>query len=358
MSIETLAPSRWTYDDKPFPTALSFGDVLLTPQFSDIHSRKDVSTASALDEVLSFELPVISSPMDTISEEDMAVAMASAGGLSIIHRYNTIEEQLDIVAKVHERNPDARVGAAIGVSGDYFDRAHALCTSGVSVLCIDVAHGHHSLVRKALTELRNTFANSVHIMAGNVATLEAFDALAEWGADSIRVGIGGGSICSTRLVSGHGVPTLQSIFDCARTTYDVKIIADGGIQTTGDMVKAFAAGADFVMVGSLLAGTQETPGSVYQTNNGEKYKIYRGMASRNAQRDYRGRSSTPEGISTTVPFRGSVESILDDFRGGISSGLSYSGVRSLTELRARARFVRQTNSGRAESNTHILGRNQ
>lgn len=353
--IKVTSPKNWLYGES-YRETLSYDDVLLVPQYSEALSRKNIDISSKLDDVLKFNLPVISSPMDTVSEDEMALAMDKAGGFSIIHRYNTIDQQLSIARRILKKNPDARFGSAIGVTGDYYERAMALCEAGVPILCIDVAHGHHLLVKKALTELRNTFAKSVHIMAGNVATLEAFDALAEWGADSIRVGIGGGSICSTRLVTGHGVPTLQSVLDCSKSTYDAKIIADGGIKTTGDMVKALAAGADFVMVGSLLAGTEETPGDVLKTSEGNKYKVYRGMASRNAQKDYRGKSSTPEGISTTVTYRGRVEQILEDFRGGIASGLSYTGASSLKELYHKKEFVRQSAAGQGESNTHILGR--
>jgi IMP dehydrogenase len=191
-------------------------------------------------------------------------------------------------------------------------------------------------------------------MAGNVATLEAFDDLARSGADSIRVGIGGGSICSTRLVSGHGIPTLQSVLDCAESEYDAKIIADGGIRTTGDMVKALAAGADFVMVGSMLAGTNESPGETFIGQGKKEYKVYRGMASFDAQKDWREKSSTPEGVSTTIPYKGLTADILKDIRGGLCSGLSYTGARSIHELHSRARFIRQSTSGNRESFTHIL----
>ena len=238
--------------------ALSFDDVLLVPKYSEIRSRSHVNISSKL--LRDHELPVIASPMDTVTEEQMAVAMDKAGGLGIIHRYNSIEEQVEIVEKVVEQTWSmARcvdsVAAAIGATGDFKERATALVEAGVRILCVDTAHGHHITMRKCLETLKKTFDNKIHIMAGNVATIEAYNDLADWGADSIRVGIGGGSICSTRLVSGHGVPTLQSVLDCARSTRDVIMIADGGIKTTGDMVKALAAGADFVMVGSFLAGT-------------------------------------------------------------------------------------------------------
>ena len=341
-----------------FKKTYSFGDVLLEPKFSDIDSRWTIDIGNDLDALTHLKLPVISSPMDTVTEGAMALAMASAGGLGIVHRYNTIEEQASIVADCFSRYTDMNIAAAIGVTGDFHERANQLYEAGSRIICIDVAHGHHSLVKNAMSSIRDSLGDRVHLMVGNVATLEAFDALASWGADSIRVGIGGGSICSTRLVTGHGIPTFQSVLDCARTSYDVKIIADGGIKTSGDMVKAYAAGADFVMVGSMLAGTKETPGEVFLDKSGKKYKVYRGMASAAAQNAWRGSSSTPEGVSTTVPYRGGVRHMLENFAGGVRSGLSYSGACSLAELRSKASFVLQTSSGQVESSTHILWRDK
>ena len=234
-------------------TALSFDDVLLVPRFSEVMSRKDIKIQQALKGLHSLRLPIIASPMDTITGTRMACAMDKQGGIAVIHRYNTIEEQAKMVAEV--RMLGHQVGAAIGVGDTFIERAKALVDAGVNFLCVDVAHGHHTKVRYALGVLKNTFGDDVHLMAGNVATLEAFNDLADWGADSIRVGIGGGSICSTRIQTGHGMPTLQSIMDCAQSYRDVTLIADGGIRTSGDIVKALAAGADFVMLGSLLAGT-------------------------------------------------------------------------------------------------------
>jgi len=251
---------------------------------------------------------------------------------------------------------EARVGAAIGTSGDYLERATALVNTGVTLLCVDVAHGHHILMKEALRSLRVTIGDSVHIMVGNVATLEGYNDLVDWGADSVRCNIGGGSICSTRIQTGHGLPGLQTIIDCARTTArKVPIIADGGIRNSGDIVKALAAGADFVMLGSLLAGTDETPGDIINTPTG-KVKAYRGMASADAQIDWRGKTSSLEGIATTVPCKGPVNDIISELVRGVRSGLSYSGARSITELQAKAEFVRQTSSGQAESATHILRR--
>lgn len=339
---------------KSFRKSLSFDDVLLLPQYSDIESRSQVDISSDLDENLNFKLPVISSPMDTVTEDRMAFALHKAGGLGVIHRYNTIKEQAEIVRKLRSYDSSMPVSVAIGATGDYLNRAETVVKLGAKILCIDTAHGHHIAMERAIKTLKDNYGKSVHIMAGNVATLEAFNALSEWGADSIRVGIGGGSICSTRLVTGHGMPTLESIMECAQTGHCTKIIADGGIKTSGDIVKAIAAGADFVMVGSMLAGTEETPGETFHSNTGKRYKVYRGMASAEAQSDWRGKSSTPEGVATTVPYKGEVASILDNLLGGIRSGFSYSGVRTLKDFQVRAKFIRQSSAGQIESSTHIM----
>ena len=333
----------------------SFDDVLLVPQYSKIESRSEINIGSKLDARSEFELPVISSPMDTVTESAMAARLCKSGGLGILHRYNSIAEQV-LMAEESVRLGATSLAAAVGATGDYVERAQRLVDAGARFICIDIAHGHHSLMRTALRNLRSNVGDGIHIMAGNVATLGAFEDLADWGADSVRVGIGGGSICSTRIVTGHGIPTLQSILDCARTSYDTKIIADGGIKTSGDIVKALAAGADFVMVGSMLAGTDETPGEVLHGSDGQKFKEYRGMASREAQRSWRGKSSSPEGVATMVPYRGPVEDILEDLAGGIRSGLSYTGVHSIGGLQGRAHFILQSSAAQLESNTHILWR--
>ena len=330
---------------------LTYNDVLLVPQYSDIRSRSEVDIHSSLGDI-EFEIPIIASPMDTISESHMGSTMWAQGGLAIIHRYNSISEQSDIVADVS--NGGVRTtAAAIGTSGDYLERAAALVASGAQILCVDVAHGHHILMKEALRALRVTFGDKVHIMAGNIATLEGYNDLVDWGADSVRCNIGGGSICSTRIQTGHGVPGLHTIIDCARSDRNAPIIADGGIRNSGDIVKALAAGADFVMLGSLLSGTDETPGDVINTRKG-KLKAYRGMASADAQIDWRGKTSSLEGIATTVPCKGPVSDVLAGLERGIRSGLSYSGARTIRELQAKARFIRQTSSGQNESGTHIL----
>jgi IMP dehydrogenase len=333
---------------------LTYDDVLLVPQYSDIKSRKEINIGNFLPgpyAAVLLDLPIIASPMDTISESRMGTAMWQLGGLAIIHRYNTVEHQAALVDEVIV-GANGNVAAAIGASGDYLDRATALYDAGARILCVD---GHHILMKEALHELRSVFGQAIHIMAGNVATLEGYNDLVDWGADSVRCNIGGGSICSTRIQTGHGIPGLQTIINCAKSNRRAPIIADGGLRNAGDIVKALAAGADFVMLGSVLAGTDETPGDVISTRKG-KFKSYRGMASSNAQVEWRGKTSSIEGIATTVPRKGPVRNVLEELARGIRSGFSYSGARSIKELQGKAQFIRQTGSGQLESSTHILKR--
>ena len=292
-------------------THITFDDVLLVPQYSDIKSRSEVTLVSEISEGMQLRVPIISAPMDTVCGQLMAARMAEFGALGIVHRYNTIEKQAQIVSKASESGLK-NIGAAIGITGDYLERAAALIEAGASVLCLDVAHGDHVLMHVGAHNVVDTFGDKAHIMAGNIATYTGALALAHIGVDSVRVGIGGGSICSTRIQTGHGMPTLASVIDCVRAKEkfpNLKIIADGGIKTSGDMVKALAAGADFVMVGSLLAGTSETPGEVIY-KDGERYKSYRGMASKDAQMDWRGKTSSLEGVATVIPYKGPVFPVL------------------------------------------------
>jgi len=341
-------------------TALTFDDVLLVPKMSSITSRSEVDLRINLDPKIQLSLPVISSPMDTVTEVNMAVAISKAGGLGIIHRYNSIEQQGKLVTAAKEAGAKF-VGAAVGSTGDFYERASELIKWGVDVVCVDVAHGHHQNVKEAIEKIKNHPSHyAFHLMAGNVATGKGFQDLSDWGADSIRVGIGGGSICSTRLQTGFGVPNLAAIFDCAQTqaykSGKTKLIVDGGIKNSGDMVKAFAAGAHFVMCGSMLAGTDESPGETFIDGDGVKMKNYRGMASREAQTDWRGKSSAPEGISTFIKHKGSVVPILQDIHGNIQSGYSYAGARNFHELAGKVQFIQQTSAGLGESFTHILNR--
>jgi len=333
--------------------ALTYDDVLLVPQYSDIESRKTIDIGNNLGRSIHLDLPVISSPMDTVTETDMAAAIYQAGGLGIVHRYNSLLQQSRLISDARQ-NDILNIGAAIGVTGDFEERARVLQDAGANVLCVDVAHGHHFLVERAIKTIKDALGKSVHIMAGNVATAEGYQALSDWGADSVRCNVGGGSICSTRIQTGFGVPGLHTIFECSRVRDRAQIIADGGIKTSGDIVKALAAGADFVMLGSLLAGTNETPGTVLNSASGKRYKTYRGMASKAAQQDWKGDYSSNEGVSAVVPAKGPVSEVLKDLRNGIASGFSYAGARNIEELQSNAHFIRQTTAGKVESSPHIL----
>lgn len=330
---------------------LTYDDVLLQPQYSEIESKHDVDISPPIP---GMELPIFSAPMETVTGLESALALYEVGGRGVIHRYNSIDEQVAICRDMFSLTPvqaNHPVYAAVGVTGDSRKRVQALYNAGVRAFCVDVAHGHHVLVKKMLEDMRDAYKSKITIMAGNVATLEAFNDLADWGADSIRCGIGGGSICSTRIQTGHGVPSLQTVLDCGRSNREAILIADGGIRKSGDIVKALAAGADCVMLGSLLAGTTEAPGDLVHGK-----KVYRGMASKEAQLDWRGKVSSIEGIQTMVQWKGSVKEVLDELCTGIRSGFSYSGAKDLKEFQSKARFLKQSKASIFESGTHILNK--
>ena len=341
-----------------FPRTVTFDDVLLVPQMSTIESRSSIDISVDVKHVGNLSLPIISSPMDTVTGEEMLSTLGSKRVLSIMHRYNSPREQLESLSNAKKAGTRV-MGAAIGITGDFMARVRSMVAMGVDVVCLDVAHGHHIMMKTALAQLRKEFS-TLHIMAGNVATREGYEDLCDWGADSVRVGIGGGSICSTRIKTGHGIPTLQSVLDCATSDRDALIIADGGIRTSGDIVKALAAGADMVILGSMLAGTTESPGEIMDVPEiigghqvYSKYKAYRGMASVEAQIDWRGHTSSVEGVSSKVPYKGSVNDVLDSIENGIRSGLSYSGANNIKHFQSKAKFIRQTNAGLQESKTHV-----
>lgn len=334
---------------------LCFDDILLVPQTSRVNSRHDVDLTMSIGKI-SLSLPVIAAPMDTVCDVEMCIAMAQAGGLGILHRYMSYDDQIAKAQVLTEQN--IGFGVAIASNNGYLNHAKALYDIGVRMFLIDTANGHGDYAVRAVGDLRDTYSD-IHIMAGNVATSAGFHHLARVGANSIRVGIGGGSVCTTRIVSGHGLPTLHSIMDIEQwrdfsNNYDCAIVADGGIRNSGDMVKAFAAGADAVMVGSMLAGTDEAPGDILTDIHGNDVKIFRGMASAAAQKDFSGKVSVSEGVSTNIPYKGPVRNILEQIRGGLGSGCSYSGVDKLKYLADVTEYAVVTSLTIGESRPHAL----
>ena len=468
--------------------ALTYDDVLLVPRRSDVRSRRDCDASTRLSRNVALAIPIVAANMDTVTESRLAIAVALEGGIGIVHRFMTVEQQATEVVRVKrpesvivrdvqtlhpqhtlkdawdllarseatsvlvvegedhlvgiltvrdllfEDDPDKpiralmtqgaqlvtapvgtsqedakrllhehrieklplvdeqgrlrglitardlmrvyqhprasrdaagrlRVGAAVGVVGDYHERAEALVAAGADVLVVDIAHGHAEHALKACRALKKRFPD-VDLIAGNVATAEGTEDLIATGVDAVKVGVGPGAACTTRIVTGVGVPQLSAVLACVRAAapHDVPIIADGGVRASGDLAKALAAGASSVMVGSLLAGTEESPGATV-LRDGQRYKVYRGMASESAAIDRYRRlalgidqerfdARVPEGVETVVPYCGQVSDVLFDLTGGLRSAMSYLGARSLAEFVEHARFVRITQAGLHESHPH------
>jgi IMP dehydrogenase len=329
---------------------LTFDDVLVVPAKSDVRSRRDPSLQTLLTKNISIEIPIVSSNMDTITECDMAIAMQELGGLGIIHRFMSVEEQVAQVVRVREKG-GKNISASIGVGEDSKTRSQALIQAGANILTIDIAHGHSVQMMDTLKWLKDT-SSTVQVIAGNLATPEGAQDLIEAGADAIKVGIGPGSMCTTRVITGCGVPQLTAIALCAEVadSFNVPVIADGGMRTSGDIFKALAAGASCVMLGSMLSGTIETPGEI---KNGRKQ--YRGMASKSAQVSWRGgvpEGMAPEGESTFVTVKGHVKDVILEITGGIRSGMSYINATRVSEIRDKARFMEMSANGAAESRAH------
>ena len=470
-----------------FKEGLTFDDVLLVPKYSDITSRSQTNLATKLSRNISLNIPLISANMDTVTESTMAVAMARQGGLGIIHRFLTIEEETNEVLKVKRsgsvmiENPyfigpeqtvreainymrekgvsgllvsdsesklagiltrrdvtfeseptrmvkdimtkdvitakpgisldDAKetlrkhrieklplvdesrhikglitskdianienfpsaskdekgrplVGAAVGVKGDFMERTESLLEAGADIIVVDIAHGHSENAVNTIRHIKKAFPDS-ELIAGNVATASGTEDLIKAGVDAVKVGVGSGSICITRVVTGSGIPQLTAVLDCAEVgrKHDTPIISDGGIRNSGDVTKALAAGASSIMVGSLIGGTDESPGS-FMTRNGKRFKIYRGMASFYASLGRKTKENgnvsieddlndyVAEGVEAMIPYKGSVIDILKQLTGGIRSGLSYCGAHTIKQLQANAEFIKMSDAGFAESQTH------
>ena len=333
--------------------AFTYDDILMVPSYSHWESRKvvDISMRCKTGK-LSLDLPLMTANMDTITETGMANFIGSKGGLGVLHRYMSIEDNVNMF-----KDCKYPVFVSIGCAEKDLQRAEALRDAGADLFCVDVAHAHAKYVGRTLKHIREMVGNSACIMAGNVATYAGADFLASCSADIVKVGIGGGSVCTTRIKTGFGVPNLTAIKNCARV--DRSVVADGGIRYAGDIVKALAFGADFVMVGSMLAGTRPTPGPVIskKDQSGEEIKVktYRGMASSDVQKDYHGGIAewkTAEGVATEVAYREDENEIIADIIGGLRSGLTYGGAATIKELQRKLDYIEITPAGRTESLPH------
>lgn len=366
--------SNW--DTKFAKEGFTFDDVLLIPAESHVLPNEvDLSTQLAPN--LKLNVPFLSASMDTVTETKMATTMARNGGLGVIHKNMSADDQAKMVAAVKAIENDASqypnaavdannhllVAAAVGVTSDTFDRASALLNAGADAIIIDTAHGHSAGVLRKVAEIRHQLPDAT-LIAGNVATGEGTRALFEAGVDVVKVGIGPGSICTTRVVAGVGVPQLTAIYDAAQVAreFGKPIIADGGMKYSGDIVKALAAGGNAVMFGSMFSGTDEAPGDIIE-DGGKKYKTYRGMGSLasmshgSADRYFQGgvnetNKLVPEGIEARVEYKGSVNDIIFQMVGGLRSGMGYTGSATIQDLIDNAQFVRISNVGLIESHPH------
>ncbi|OGG01907.1 hypothetical protein A2Z33_01560 [Candidatus Gottesmanbacteria bacterium RBG_16_52_11] len=353
--------------------ALTFDDVLLLPGYTDFR-RSDVDISSKLHPRVRLKLPLISSPMDTVTEEAMAAAMATSGALGIIHRNLRIEEQVRMVRQVKSVIPKDKnaavddggallVGAAVGPGDDFITRTEKLISAGADVIVVDSAHGYSKFVIECIRHIRRNFPKAV-VMAGNIATFDGAKSLIAAGAHILRVGMGPGSICTTRIITGMGVPQLSAVSAVVRATQGsrVTVVADGGIRQIGDMAKAFAFGADAVMLGSLLARFDESPGDTVVVS-GKKYKTYRGMGSLAAMRkggaarygqSRKGKALIAEGVEGLVEYKGSVAEFLVQVDGSLRSSFYYLGASNLKEFFRSSRVIRISNAGLYESHPHTV----
>ena len=341
--------------------ALTFDDVTLTPNYSDI-LPSEVDTSIKLTKYLKLKTPLLSAAMDTVTESKMAIAIAKAGGIGVIHRNLDIKNQIKEIRKVKKQK--LLVGAAVGAGPQEFKRAKAILKQDIDLIVVDTAHGHTKKVSEIIKYIKKNKNRKIALCAGNIATAEAAKFLIKLGVDIVKVGIGPGSICTTRLVAGIGVPQLSAIISVKNgiKNKNIKIISDGGIKYSGDLAKAFAAGADAVMIGSLFAGTDETPGRLIK-KNGKMFKSFRGMGSVGAmnkgsadryfqikQKD--SSKYVPEGVEGFVKYKGKVELIIYKLIGGLKSSMGYLGSKVISKLRYKANFVKITKAGFYESMVH------
>jgi IMP dehydrogenase len=342
--------------------SFTFDDVTLVPQYSSILPSETI-TVSKLSNNLNLQIPLMSSAMDTVTESKMAIAISKLGGIGVVHRNLSIERQVMEIKKVKKNN--YLVGAAIGVSPEDFERAEELSRVKTDLIVIDTAHGHTQKVLNMIRKIKKKLKNCT-LCAGNISTGKAAKFLADNGIDIVKVGIGPGSICTTRLVAGIGVPQLSAVLDVKKALkkYKTKIISDGGIKFSGDLAKAIAAGADAIMIGSLFSGTIESPGKIIR-HKGKLYKNFRGMGSVGAmsagsadryyQKKFKDISKyVPEGVEGMVKFKGSVEKIIYNLIGGLKSSMGYLGAKTIKDLQKKGQFLKITKAGFYESMVHNI----
>ena len=347
----------------PIKEALTFDDVTLVPKYSKI-LPSEVDTSIKLTNNLKLKIPLMSSAMDTVTESKMAIAVAEAGGIGVIHRNLEIKKQIEEIRKVKKQK--LLVGAAVGAGPKELKRAKEILDEGVNLIVVDTAHGHTKKVSEIIKKIKKIKNKNTLLCAGNIASAEAAKFLSKLGVDIIKVGIGPGSICTTRLVAGIGVPQLSAIMDVKKTLRNkkIKIIADGGIKFSGDIAKALAAGADAVMIGSLFAGTDEAPGKLIK-KKGKFFKEFRGMGSvgamnkGSADRYFQNKQSdkskyVPEGVEGFVKYKGPVNKIIFKLVGGLKSSMGYLGSKKIVYLRNKPKFVKITKAGFYESMVHNI----
>jgi IMP dehydrogenase len=347
--------------------ALTYDDIQLVPAYSEISSRKNIDLKTLVTKRYGLNMPLVASPMDTVCESEMAIKLMEKGGLGVIHRFMSIEEQKEQVKKVFEVKKtlyeywgvmyddwlgeikDIPVAASVGANGDFLERAIELIVGGANIILIDVAHGHHKNVKDAIRRIKS-LDPYVDVIAGNIATRRAANDLQEWGADALRVGVGGGSLCTTRVKTGFGVPNVSCLMDIINIS-TVPVMADGGIRSSGDIAKALGLGSSTVMLGSLIAGTEESPGSIVEKSTG-LYKRYRGAASLETKMTHGQEQRNVEGESTIIPYKGGVKYIVDGLLDGVKSALSYNGSKNLREFNPD--WVQVTSAGQNEARPHLI----
>ncbi len=341
------------------PLALTFDDVLLVPQRSPIESRSKIDLSTKITNTFSINFPVITINMDSVTGIKMAVAMSHYGAISFYPRFKKPAEQLQEVRSIIERGE--RVIPAIGIKPGELERVKVLYDGGIRIMTIDIAHGHLDTNINFIKKIKGEYQD-LEVIAGVIGTYQGARDLFEAGADAVRVGVGPGTICTTRAVAGSGVPQITAIMEAKRAgdEFGRPILADGGTKTTGDIVKALAAGANAVVMGNQLAGCEETPGEVHEIN-GQKYKSYNASTSKTEKiRQYKNYSKDKskvfveyvEGVESYVPYKGPVKGVLDKMDKGIRSGLSYSGAKNIADLHKRAQFIRITSASIGENGAH------